>query len=77
MKKLVLMAAILAMTLEGGGTAVAQTENTTSPEAAPTPTAGDSQSALPCGVSLFRLEQQELVQSGYPTPVSARARECE
>jgi hypothetical protein len=28
-------------------------------------------------VDLFRLEQQQLVQYGYPTPVSQRARECE
>jgi hypothetical protein len=33
--------------------------------------------SLPCGVSLFRQEQEELVQFGYPTPVSGRARECE
>ena len=28
-------------------------------------------------MSLFREEQQELVQFGYPTPVSQRARDCE
>jgi hypothetical protein len=28
-------------------------------------------------VDLFRLEQEELVLFGYPTPVSERARECE
>ena len=75
MKKLVLMVAISAMTLGVGGTVIAQTENTTSPEA--TPAAGEDQSALPCDASLFRQEQQELVQSGYPTSVSERARECE
>jgi hypothetical protein len=74
-KKLVLIVAISAMTLGVGGTAIAQTENTTSPEV--TPAAGEDQSALPCDVSLFRQEQQELVQSGYPTSVSERARECE
>jgi hypothetical protein len=41
-------------------------------------TATNDQSAnIPCGVELFRMEQQELVQDGYPTSVSARARECE
>ena len=28
-------------------------------------------------MNLFREEQQELVQFGYPTPVSQRARDCE
>jgi len=91
-KKLVLLAAILAMVLEASGIAIAQTPQNTSSSQAPSqntpsnqtqspPTSNNQtandQSTLPCDVSLFRLEQQELVQSGYPTPVSSRARQCE
>ena len=70
MKKLVLLVAILAMVLEASGLAIAQTPQNTSPSQA-------DQSTLPCGASLFKLEQQQLVQFGYPTPVSSRARQCE
>ncbi len=92
-KKLVLLAATLAMVLEASGLAIAQTPQNTSPSQAPsqnnTPSnqaqsppvspnqSTNAQSTLPCDASLFRLEQQELVQFGYPTPVSSRARQCE
>jgi hypothetical protein len=77
--KLVLLVAILATVLGASGLAIAQTVEDTSPSEAPSqsPPADNNQSPLPCGVSLFREEQQELVQFGYPTPVSERARECE
>lgn len=79
MKKLVLLVAILAMVLGVSGSAIAQTvENPAPSEATPeSPAADNNQSTLPCGVNLFRQEQQELVQFGYPTPVSERARACE
>ncbi len=85
MKKRVLLMAILAMILGVSGLAVAQTtEEATQPEAPPETTPSDAApspvvdpSTLPCGVSLFRQEQEELVQVGYPTSVSERARECE
>ena len=88
MKKLILLVAILAMVGGGSGLAIAQTMEDTSPSEAPsqqTPSNdtqspgadNNDQSALPCDANLFRLEQQELVQFGYPTPVSERARECE
>ncbi len=85
MKKLVLLMAILAMILGVSSLGVAQTtEEATQPEAPPETTPSDEApspvvdpSTLPCGVSLFRQEQQELVQVGYPTSVSERARECE
>lgn len=52
------------------------TDQTTTEETTTDQTAADP-STLPCDIGLFRLEQQELVQSGYPTRVSDRARECE
>jgi hypothetical protein len=78
--RVVLLLAILAIVLAGNGLAIAQTEENTSPSEAPSqsPTAAeDDRSTFPCGVSLFREEQQQLVQFGYPTPVSQRARDCE
>ena len=80
MNRVVLLLAILSIVLAGNGLAVAQTEENTSPPEAPsqsTTAAQDDPSTLPCGVSLFREEQQQLVQFGYPTPVSQRARDCE
>ncbi len=80
MNRVVLLLAILAIVLAGNGLAIAQTEESTSPSEAPSQSpaaAEDDPSTLPCGVSLFREEQQQLVQSGYPTPVSQRARDCE
>jgi hypothetical protein len=78
-KKLVLLVTILAMVLGVNGSAIAQTVETPAPSDATSgsPAADNNQSTLPCGVSLFRQEQQELVQFGYPTPVSERARACE
>jgi len=83
-KKLILTVAILAMSLGICGLAIAQTtEETTQPAAPPETTPSDAAPSraepapLPCDVNLFRQEQQELVQFGYPTPVSERARECE
>lgn len=109
MKKLVLLVVILAMVLGIGSLAVAQTEDTASPQAPPETTTEDTtapqapdqtveegapapettpsdttqspgvaaEQPLPCDVSLFRQEQAELVQAGYPTSVTDRARECE
>ena len=79
MKKLVLLVAILAMVLGVNGSAIAQTMEDPAPSDATSesPAADNNQSTLPCGVSLFRQEQQDLVQFGYPTPVSERARACE
>ncbi len=80
MNRVVLLLAILAIVLVGNGLAIAQTEENTSPSEAPSPSpaaAEDNSSTLPCGVSLFREEQQQLVQFGYPTPVSQSARDCE
>ncbi len=79
MKRVVLLLAIPAIVLGINGLAIAQTEEDTSPSEVPSssPTVADNQATLPCDVSLFRQEQQELVQFGYPTPVSQRARECE
>src|SRR3954463_1040872 len=67
------------MVLGVNGSAIAQTVENPAPSDATSgsPAADNNQSTLPCGVSLFREEQQELVQFGYPTPVSERARECE
>jgi hypothetical protein len=76
----VLLLAILAIVLVGNGLAIAQTEESTSTSEAPSQSpaaAEDDPSTLPCGVSLFREEQQQLVQFGYPTPVSQGARDCE
>jgi hypothetical protein len=78
--RVVLLLAILAIVLAGNGLAIAQTEESTSPSEAPSQSpaaAEDDPSTLPCGVSLFREEQQQLVQFGYPTPVSQGARDCE
>ncbi len=80
MNRVVLLGAILAIVLAGNGLAIAQTEESTSPSEAPSQSpaaAEDDPSTLPCGVSLFREEQQQLVQFGYPTPVSQGARDCE
>jgi hypothetical protein len=79
-KKLVLLVVVLATVLGGNGLATAQTTENPPPSDATSQNstaAKDNTSTLPCGVSLFREEQQELVQSGYPTPVSQRARDCE
>ena len=80
-KKLVLLAATLAMVLEASGLAIAQTPQNTSPSQGPSQNTPSNQtqdqSTLPCSAGLFRLEQQELVRFGYPTPVSSRARQCE
>jgi hypothetical protein len=79
-KKLVLLVAILAMVLGVNSLATAQMVENSSPSDAPSQSstaADDSQSTLPCDASLFRREQQDLVQFGYPTPVSQRARDCE
>jgi len=78
--RVVLLLAILATVLAGNGLAMAQSEENTPPSEAPsqsTTAAEDDPSTLPCGVSLFREEQQQLVRFGYPTPVSQRARDCE
>ncbi len=79
MKKQVLLVAILATVLGANGLATAQTAEDPTPSEAPSqsPAAENDQSTLPCDVNLFREEQQELVQFGYPTPVSQRARDCE
>ena len=80
MNRVVLLLAILAIVLAGNGLAIAQTEESTSPSEAPSQSpaaAEDDSSTLPCDVSLFREEQQQLVRFGYPTPVSQGARDCE
>jgi len=79
-KKLVLLVVVLATVLGGNGLAAAQTTENPPPSDATSQNstaAEDNTFTLPCGASLFREEQQELVQSGYPTPVSQRARDCE
>jgi hypothetical protein len=79
-KKLVLLVVVLATVLGGNGLATAQTTENPPPSdttSQNSTAAKDNTSTLPCGVSLFRQEQQELVQYGYPTPVSQRARDCE
>ena len=79
MKKQVLLVAILATVLGANGLATAQPAEDPTPSEAPSqsPATENDQSSLPCDVNLFREEQQELVQFGYPTPVSQRARDCE
>ena len=80
MNRVVLLLTILAIVLAGNALAIAQTEENTSPSEAPSQSpaaAEDDPSILPCDVSLFREEQQQLVKFGYPTPVSQRARDCE
>jgi hypothetical protein len=78
-KMLALFVAGVAMTLGISSSAIAQTMDNPSPSEAPSqsPAADTNQSTLTCGVSLFKQEQEELVQFGYPTPVSQRARACE